>query len=391
MKYWRGYLAALILYLMAAAVNAFAKAHTALVDMIVPYMTRFLQGYLAEWTASVSFCLWQVAVMVAIALALASLVLMIILRWNPIQWFGWILACVAGVYFLYACFWGMNYYASPLAEDVRLEVTEYTVSELTRTTAYYRDEANRLAKQVNRNADGTLKMGSFEELAEKAGSGFQSLVYDQGYPVFAGSTLPVKQLGWSDYYTSVGICGITVALTGEAAVNPQIPVVSMPFTMCHEMSHRMSIAVERDANFAAYLAAVSNENVEYQYSANYMAFRYCYITLASVDSAAASRVMAEANSLLKSDFSSYDAFFNAKENKKATEISDKANDTYLKASGDSDGVASYGNVTDLLVNWYLEKIEYEPPVDEETQFDPFDETQVDISENPNAQSYNGGN
>lgn len=385
MKYWRGYLAAGILYLMAVAVNSFAKSHELLVDMIVPYMSRYLMGTLAEWSGSVSFCLWQVVVLLAVVGVLASIVVMIVLRGNPIQWFGWVLTPVAAVYFLFSCFWSINFYASPIADDLHLDVTEYSIAELTRATVYFRDEANYLAGQVPRNADGTVNFGSFEEMAEKAGDGFQSLVYDQGYPIFAGSTLPVKKLGWEDYYSSVGITGVTVALTGEAAVNAAAPTVSIPFTICHEMAHRMSIAVERDANFAAYLAADANEDITFRYSANYMAFRYCYITLASVDSAAASKVMISANDLLKKDFTSYDAFFNAKENKKATELSDKANDMYLKDSGDAAGIGSYGNVTDLLTCWYLERIEYEPPVSEEDEvFDPFDETQVDLTGIANA-------
>ena len=52
--------------------------------------------------------------------------------------------------------------------------------------------------------------------------------------------------------------------------------------------------------------------------------------------------------------------------------------TELKISGDEEGVRSYGAVCDQLVNWYL--FEYATPEDTgEPQFDPFDETQVDLS------------
>ena len=105
-----------------------------------------------------------------------------------------------------------------------------------------------------RDSSGNVDFADFDALAAMAGEGFQTLVYDHSYPIFAGSTLPVKELGWSDMYTSMGITGVTFGLTGEAAVNPQIPDVTLPFTMCHEMAHRMCIASERDANIAAFLA-----------------------------------------------------------------------------------------------------------------------------------------
>ena len=78
--------------------------------------------------------------------------------------------------------------------------------------------------------------------------------------IFAGSREPVKELGWADMYSSMGITGVTFGITGEACVNPQIPDITLPFTMCHEMAHRMSIASERDANFAGFLACSFNSN-----------------------------------------------------------------------------------------------------------------------------------
>ena len=68
------------------------------------------------------------------------------------------------------------------------------------------------------------------------------MTYVNHYPIFAGCQLPVKKLDWADMYTSMGITGYTFGITGEACVNPQIPDVLLPFTMCHEMAHRMCIA-----------------------------------------------------------------------------------------------------------------------------------------------------
>ena len=54
MKYWRGYLVAGILAVIAGSLTQFAEAHATLVDMIYPYMTRMVVGSLAEWSAGVS-------------------------------------------------------------------------------------------------------------------------------------------------------------------------------------------------------------------------------------------------------------------------------------------------------------------------------------------------
>ena len=63
---------------------------------------------------------------------------------------------------------------------------------------------------------------------------------------------------------------------------------------------------------------------------------------------------------------------------------DTVNDTYLKANGDEQGIASYNDVCGMLVNWYIQEILMPTYTEEEVLFDPFDETQVDLSGITNA-------
>lgn len=381
MKYWRGYLTAAIFALFTYAMMKFAESHTVIIDMVYPYVTRMLQTTLAEWSSGVSFCLWQLGAVILGVGVLATLVLMIILRWNPIQWFGWILAVASALFFLHTGLYGLNNYAGSLAEDIRLDVTAYTLQELQDATIYYRDQANALSSQISRDASGNPVFSDFETLASQADDGFQTLTYEQMYSIFAGSTLPVKKLGWANMYTSMGITGFTMPLTGESAVNPQIPAISLPFTMCHEMAHRMCIANERDANFAAFLACRFNSSLEFQYSAYFMAYRYCYNALySSGGSAMAQTVSSGVSTQLQHDLTEYNSFFAANQDQKATKTANQVNDTYLKVSGDAQGIASYGDVCNLLVSWYIQEIVLPTQVVEEPQFDPYDKTQVDVSD-----------
>lgn len=388
MKYWRGYLTAAIFGAMTWALMQFGQRFSTLVDMIYPYVIRTLQDMLATWTGTVDFCLWQVIVAALVVVVIASVVLVIVCKWNPIQWFGWVLAGASIIFMLHTLVYGLNYYAGPIAEDIRLESYDYDLEDLTNATSYYRDQANALAAQVDRDGGGDVAFADFDTLAGQAADGFERLVYESSYSVFAGSNQPVKELGWADMYTSMGITGVTMGLTGEAAVNPQTPAVSLPFVMCHEMAHRKCIAIERDANFAAFLACQANESVEYQYSAYFMAFRYCYNALKSVNttesSAAAARISSGVGDLLRHDLESYDAFFDGKRSASATRVANTVNDTYLKASGDESGISSYGDVCDLLVYWHIQQIVLPTVVEEEAPFDPLDETQVDLSGIVNA-------
>lgn len=391
MKMLRGYIAAGIIGALAWVLTKFGERFTTLVDMIYPYVIRTMQGYLATWSGAVDMLIWQVLAVALGVVALGGLVVVIVMKWNPISWAGWVLAGVSTVWLLHTAMFGLNYYAGPLAEDLRLEVGRYSVSELAEATEYYRDKANELAAQVERDAEGNVAFSDFHVLAKKAGEGFHTLTYDYSYPIFAGSTEPVKSLGWADMYTSMGITGFTCGITGEAAVNPQIPDVTLPFTMCHEMAHRMCIASEKDANFAAFLACSVHEDVQFRYSAYYMAYRYCYSALATAQStnaaAAAARIDSEVSDLLRRDLKYYDSFFSTKKDEKATKVADTVNDTYLKTSGESAGIASYGQVADLLVNWHIQQIVLPELTITIAPFDPYDENQVDLSGIVNA----GGN
>ena len=380
MKYWAGYVTAAILGAIALALGRLADRYTTLVDMVYPYVTRTVQDMLAEWSGAVPFCMWQVAVMLLLIFVVAMLVLVVVMHWNPIRFFGWVLALASVLYLGNTLVYGLNYYAGSIATDIRMQVYEYTVDELTDAAEYYQAEANKLASQMDRDENGDLVYSDLETLAREAGSGFEILVRTRSFSVLGGSNLPVKELGWSGMYTAMGVTGITMGMTGEAAVNPNIPVVSMPFTICREMAHRKCIAIDGDANFAAFLACQANESIEFRYSAYYMAYRYCLDALNNAKSNEA-KVAAEAlaegeNEFLRHDMDAYARFFKRNLDEKASRLANTVNDTYLKVSGDKGGENS---VSDLLVSWHYQEVVLPTITEEEVAFDPKDETLVDLT------------
>lgn len=359
MKYWRGYLIAGIFAGAAWALTQFSAAYSDFVDMIYPYMSRFIQDGLSAWSAGTAICVWQLALLLMVVGVLATAVLMVAFKWNPIQWFGWVLAAVSVTFFLNTGIYGLNAHAGDLSEDIHLQVTNPTATEMEKATTYFRDQANALAQALERGENGELVYPELQTLLQEAGEGFRVLVYEEYMSVFSGSRVPVKILSWSDWYTSQGMTGMTVALTGESAVNPQVPAMGLPFAICHEMAHRMCIANDRDANLSAYLACLHNPSEYFQYSAYLAAFRYCYNTLQSLTTstgrAAVQRVKSGITPQLQQDLDTYSAFF-----------------------GEADTSAMDSQVSKLLVSWYIQEIALPPQVEEEDKFDPLDKNQVDL-------------
>ncbi len=375
MKKYLGFLVAAVAALLTLGMTALARRYGQLLDTFYPYVTRFLQKVLAGFTSIFPFTVWQAAAVLLVLLLIITLVQTIRKRKNVLQWLGWVLAVVSIGWSAHVGIYGLNFYASALSEDIRLESAELTQKDLENTLIYFRDRANELAAELPRDEGGNLLYDDFSVLAKNAGNGYEALKME-GYAVFAGSTVPVKKLSWARLYSAMGICGVSMALTGEAAVNPSIPNMSLPFVMCHEMAHRMCIALEDDANFAAFLACEANADPQFQYSAFYMAYRYCYNALAKIDRTALSAIHSGASDLFRRDMRVYDEFFAREKNTVATQVAGTVNNGYLQASGDKNGTVSYGLVATQLTNWYLQEIQ-NADADTEPNFDPTDKDYID--------------
>lgn len=379
MKYWRGYLVAALVGALSWGLIEFAQSHWKLVDMIYPYMTRMVQDYLANWSSGVTFCLWQLILIVMVVVLLATVVMMILWKWNPIQWFGWVLAAASVVFFLNTAMCGLNDYAGPLSQDIRLEVTDYTVGELEAAAAFYQTQANELAAQVTRDESGNVALPEVAVLSEMAVEGFRSQTYDHYNPVFAGSEVAVKELSWPGLFSSRGITGMNVYITGEAAVNPETPAMAMPFTVCRQMAQRMCITHKQDAALAAFLACDANSDPAFRYSAYFMAYRYCHGALLSMDTAAAQqaavKLTGQESELLKQDMITYGRSF-------ASKYDEQYFQTLHKRSEDA---PEQSNLVDLLVSWHIQEYVLPLEAEEVILFDPMDENQVDLTGLPNTE------
>ena len=379
MKYWRGYLAAAILGALTWVLIQMGQRYTNLVDMVYPYVTRSVQSFLTAWTGGFDFLVWQTAILFLLIVLVATLVLVFIFRMKIIPWLGWAVAAIAAVVLLHTGIYGLNIYAGPIEDDLRLDMVDYTQRELEAATIFYRDRANELAPQI-RDENGGYVTSDFETLAALTGDGYRSLARERSFSVFGGDYTPVKKLGWAGLYTAQGKTGVTVALTGESAVNPDIPGYALPFAMAHEMAHRLCIARNDDADFAAFLACAENENLEYQYSGYFMAFQICRSALFSVDEAAVYAIDEGVSPELYQDMNELGNFFAENRDEDLTRLVTTVTDTYEEATAGDE--VRYSSACDYLVNWHIDQYVEEEIVEE--KFDPFDEAQVDLSGLVNA-------
>lgn len=318
-----------------------------------PDFSRWIVGILAGVTSVFPFALCEILLALLLLWFIVSLIRAIVRR-RMVRWLTGVLLSVCTIVTLFVAIWGLNYYAPSMTERLGLPDRQYTPAELKEAASYFRDRANELASGVERDADGVMVEYDFDTLAEHAGDGFKTLA--QRYDCFNGSTVRVKKLLSSKLMGKAGTTGVFICLTGESGVSTTTFQAAMPFTMAHEIGHRMAFAREDEANFAAFLACDASERPEFRYSGYYLAYVYCYNALYKVDPEGARDVSAGCSELLRNDMRASSAHYDKIEDKKVSALQDTVYSGYLQAFSVESGTQSYGEVTDLLLTWYFERV-----------------------------------
>lgn len=341
-----------ILSAVLLIVTGLAMAAAAFVpELFFSFYTDFSRqamDVIAGVTGQLPFALWEWLAVVIVLMTLYDLVK----HRKPLSWLAGVVATVCTFILVFMGLWGLNYFAPSVAERTGMPVETYSVQTLQEATLYMARQAEYAAEQVQRDENGRMT-ADFDAWAQSASEGYDVLAQNNIF--FAGSRAPVKKLLSSRLFSHMGFTGIFVPFTAECNVNAETDPAALPFTMCHELAHRLTVAREDEANFSAFLACINHSDPDFQYSGWYSAYLYTYNALFEADRAAALVVKDSISQTLRRDIDATNAHY-AQFDSPVQEAAQKVNDVYLKTVGDEDGAESYGRAADLLVAWYLSKI-----------------------------------
>lgn len=244
---------------------------------------------------------------------------------------------------------GINYYRNTLSEYLDIKQQEYYVGDVQRLSMKLTEDVNQLSNVIERNAQGIFTLDTeVQKRAVKAMNGV-----GKKNDILAGYYPNPKPLLFSWILSYEHISGIYTPFTMEANYNKDIVPYNIPFTMCHELSHTKGFMREDEANFIAYLACISTEDPEFQYSGTLMAWIYSTNLLYRIDPKAYKEVRNHLNQDVLLDLKENRQFWD-KYKGAVSKLSKKVNNTYLNANGQSDGVNSYDRMVDLLIAYYIE-------------------------------------
>jgi hypothetical protein len=150
----------------------------------------------------------------------------------------------------------------------------------------------------------------------------------------------------------IGYLAFYQPITGEAIVRADLPMLTQPFTIAHEMAHQLGYASETEANFIAFVVASESKDPELKYSMLLQMFTYAQdaqlLLLAGTKGFDAwKKQIAENKAMLSpavlKDRSEIKAFFAARADKQI-QASNRLYDQFLKWNQQAAGIDSYADV-----------------------------------------------
>lgn len=258
--------------------------------------------------------------------------------------------CISIIYFLFVLFCGLNYYRyeftyyskltiEPSSKEQLVKLNELLINDANEKRASM-ETSNNTAKLFDANLLGTTRRAkeSMDKLSKE-------------YDVLKGDYAGPKLVKASKLMSHMRITGVFFPFTFEANVNKDIPPYQLPSTMLHELVHLRGFMREDEANFIAYLASVNSDFDDFSYSGTMLALAYSMNALYKEDKDEYARVYNMYSDRVKMDLR-YSGEYWSNYTTKIADISNKVNDTYLKANNQQDGVKSYGRMVDLLLAYY---------------------------------------
>ena len=282
---------------------------------------------------------------------------------NALCWASGLFLTASALLFLYAANCGVNYQRESFSEKTGLAAKQYTAEDLKQVCLWLTEEVNALAGQVERGGSGEMILAApAEEKKDAAAAEYEEMPLQvlgdtavqamtdlaEEYPDMKGYYPHPKPVCVSEILSYQNLSGVYSPFTIEANYNADMVDYNIPFTMCHELSHLRGFMQEEEANFIAFLACIGSDNRDFEYSGYLTGWVYCMNALRRADAEEWQQVREWLDEAAEADLRENSRFWEYYDGAVA-EVSDKVNDTYLKANGQSEGVQSYGRMVDLII------------------------------------------
>ncbi|MBR5975261.1 MAG: DUF3810 domain-containing protein [Clostridiales bacterium] len=262
------------------------------------------------------------------------------------------------IYALFMLLHGLNYTRRPLEESLGFGRRAYTVEELKEVYIWVVDGLNVSRLESCEDARGVISypggvekfLSDMETLYEESAEDLAPIIGNAGRP---------KRVALSHYWSYTYIVGMYFPFFGEPNINVDVEMSEILFNAAHEMSHMHGFAVENDANLAAMLICINSDCPELRYTGFCEALDLIFVELMyafNTDTKGFEEFVVR-HPIVDGYFRDDDARSAYWEKIDPPQIvsdaSEAANDTFLKANQQEEGVQSYNMPRSNIADYYF--------------------------------------
>ena len=276
---------------------------------------------------------------------------------NHIAQKGWFILTklswlIVKLFVVFQLIWGLNYMQPDPTRDFDLQVqtpknAQVALSEMNALTYELIEELNKTKAAIS--LDKSIEP-NFEQVVANVQQAYQALAIE--HPRFNLQHQSVKKAIFPSLGDYIGFLAFYQPITGEAILRSDLPILTQPYTIAHEMAHQLGYASETEANFIAFVLASEANDPYLKYSMLLQMFSYAQdaqlLLLAGNKGFDAWKTQIEKNRSLLSpavlkDRADIKAFFAARADKQI-QASTQLYDQFLKWNQQAAGLDSYADV-----------------------------------------------
>ncbi len=251
------------------------------------------------------------------------------------------------VYVFFNLLWGLNYNRQGIANQLGLNVKQYSLADLDTLTTTIEIRLNEYAAFVSEG-----QRDSFDKkktLFNNAGEAYHEV--EKLYPFLTYKPKSTKPSLYSYLGNYLGFQGYYNPFSGEAQVNTTIPRFLEPFVTTHEIAHQLGYAKENEANFVGYLACRNYPSPVFKYSVYLDMYRYAVGEVYGRDTTLANEFQKKLHPQVVKDIKEFYNFYRRYKNPVEPVIMWFYNH-YLIANNQPGGKQTYNEVVAWLIAYY---------------------------------------
>jgi len=174
------------------------------------------------------------------------------------------------LFVIFELIWGLNYQQSTPAKEFNLQVPKsYSERQMDSMSLSLINQLNNSRSIIS---DSQLKMVKGDSLMKQTLSHYVAI--SEQYPFLSYSYPNIKWAQLPKLGDYIGYLAFYHPITGEAIVRADLPILTLPFTISHEIAHQLGYASETEANFIAYVVALNSKDPLFEYAMQLQLFTY---------------------------------------------------------------------------------------------------------------------